>query len=155
MEPKRPDNNPKSAYGVRKPQLDKIPPAGLIHMGVVMGLGAAKYGPFNWRTNSVAASVYIGAAMRHLQEYLDGMNVEGESGASPLGHVMACCAILLDAESLGILIDDRPPAGAAHELIQRFTVPMAEEVFSGDITTIEGRVAYVPTDGERKYPEIE
>ena len=48
----RPDDNPKSAFGVKKPPLHLIPPAALAHEAMAMADGAAKYGPYNWRENS-------------------------------------------------------------------------------------------------------
>ena len=74
-----------------------------------MGLGARKYGPFNWRTSPVRATVYIAAAKRRLAQWLDGQNDDPESGVSHLAHARACLGILLDAQSLGKVVDDRPP----------------------------------------------
>jgi hypothetical protein len=71
-------------------------------------LGADKYGPWNWRDNSVAASVYINAILRHVKAWQESEDIDPESGVSHLGHVMACCGILLDAQAVGNLIDDRP-----------------------------------------------
>lgn len=106
-----PDSNPKSRYGIKKPPLHLIPSVALIDLSVAMALGAKKYGAYNWREKGVAASVYLAAAERHLRAYLDGEDTDAESGASHLGHVMACCAIIADAITLGKLIDDRPTKG--------------------------------------------
>lgn len=116
-----PDSNPKTAMGMKKPPLSVIPTAALIHLGVVMGLGAKKYGAFNFREKDVSSSVYIDAAMRHLLSWWDGESTDPESGASHLAHAMACCAILLDAASVGKLIDNRPLPGKASALIRQFT----------------------------------
>lgn len=116
-----PDNNPKSQYGMKKPPFHLIPQPFLVILSKVMNLGASKYGPFNWRTNSVAASVYIAAAMRHIASYYDGEDKDPESGVSHLAHAAACMAILIDAQSTGNLIDDRPPAGVTAQLIKEHT----------------------------------
>lgn len=113
--------NPKDKIGRTKPPLHLIPPAAEVQEAVVMGLGASKYGPFNWRDHSVAASVYIAAAKRHIAQWFDGQNIDPESGAGHLAHARACLGILLDAEAIGKLVDDRPPAGDAAGLIQRLT----------------------------------
>jgi len=76
--------------------------------------GARKYGPYNWREEGVGASTYISAAMRHLRSYLDGERDAADSRVHHLGHAIACLAILLDAEAVGNLVDDRPlPAPSA------------------------------------------
>lgn len=111
-----PDNNPKSAYGVKKPPLHLVPPSAKVELAAAMGDGARKYGPFNWRENSVAASVYKAAAERHLDAFWDGEDIDPASGAHHLGHAMACCAILLDALATGNLVDDRPLPGGAGEM---------------------------------------
>jgi len=102
-----PDDNPKTAVGMTKPSTCRIPPVALLQLGAVMALGARKYGPFNWREKRVTTSVYADAIMRHFLAYLDGETADPESGEHPLAHVMACCAILIDAESLNTLNDDR------------------------------------------------
>jgi hypothetical protein len=80
--------------------------------------GKQKYGLVNWRSDPVTTSVYYDAAMRHLLSWWDGENVDEESGCHPLAHVMACCAILLDAEAQGTLNQDRPtPTGRTAEII--------------------------------------
>ena len=86
-----------------------------------MGHRARKYGPFNWRSTNVKATVYVAAARRHLAQWLDGQDDDRESGMSHLAHARACLGILLDASATGHLVDDRPPAGAATELIEQLT----------------------------------
>ena len=113
--------NPKDRLGTRKPQLHLIPASAEIVESQAMQLGADRYGPFNWRTDKVRASVYISAARRHLAQWLDGEDDDPESGASHLGHARACLGILIDAQATANLVDDRPPAGAASELVRRFT----------------------------------
>ena len=85
----------------------------MLELGKAMADGEAKYGRFNWRDRSITASVYYDAMMRHMLAYWDGENVASDSGAHHLGHVMACCAILLDAARTGSLDDDRREDGPA------------------------------------------
>ncbi|MEX0716614.1 MAG: dATP/dGTP diphosphohydrolase domain-containing protein [Planctomycetaceae bacterium] len=113
--------NPKDRIGARKPPLHLVPPAAEIAESLVMALGAQKYGPFNWRSARVKASVYVAAARRHLLQWFDGEDDDPESGVSHLAHARACLGILLDAIATGQLVDDRPPKGAASELIEKFT----------------------------------
>lgn len=105
---KLPDSNPKSKYGIAKDPLHLIPPEGLIHEAGAFRQGAEKYGAYNWRQNSVAASVYYAAALRHLTQWWEGQDLDPESGAHHLGHARACLAIVLDAGKWDKLIDDRP-----------------------------------------------
>lgn len=116
-----PSTNPKRAFGVKKPSPQFVPPVAIIQESVVMALGAAKYGPYNWQDDPVDATTYYSAAMRHLLQWFSGEDVDQESGASHLAHVRACMAILLDAEASGALIDDRPKCSSAGETISRLT----------------------------------
>ena len=118
---KTPAENPKTRAGAKKPaMLSVIPSASLLHLGEVMKLGAEKYGPFNWRETPVPAETYVDAAMRHLLSWQDGEDLDPESGMSHLAHIMACCAILIDAKENGMLDDNRPVAGRVGEMISNF-----------------------------------
>lgn len=117
-----PSSNPKRAFGVRKPSAQFIPPVALIEESVVMALGAAKYGAFNWQDDPVDATTYYSAAIRHLLQWFSGEERDAESGASHLAHVRACMAILIDAQASGKLIDDRPRCASASEAVERLKV---------------------------------
>ena len=105
--------NPKDLLGVAKtPTLSLVPTTALILMGEAMRNGAEKYGAFNWRQHSVQASIYVDAAMRHLMAWWDSEQQAEDSGCHHLGHALACLGILVDAEELDKLIDDRPGARA-------------------------------------------
>lgn len=119
-----PDGNPKTVFGLAKPGFAAIPPVALIHLGAAMQNGREKYGLMNWREKNVSASVYRDAMERHLLAWWDGEQVAPDSGVHHLGHVMACCAILLDAEAQGALNDDRPIPGKFAELVAAMTRPM-------------------------------
>lgn len=113
--------NPKDRIGITKPPLHLIPPSAETLEAVVLGLGARKYGPWNWRSTNVQATVYISAAKRHLAQWLDGVDNDPESGVSHLAHVRATIGILIDAQATGHMSDDRPPKGVAAELIAQHT----------------------------------
>lgn len=120
--PKYPDNNPKSVIGVTKVPLALIPPVGLIEQARAHENGANKYGPYNWRGENVTISemVYLHAILRHVLDVIDGENVATDSGVSHLGHVSACCNIILDAEANGNLIDDRPVKGKSSARLYKY-----------------------------------
>lgn len=85
--------------------------------------GKRKYGLTNWRGNSVAASVYLDAKLRHMFAWWDAREeLAPDSLVHHLGHDMACSAILLDAIATGNLIDDRPEVpGAFVEMVKEWT----------------------------------
>src|SRR5712692_5907677 len=113
------DNNPKTLIWSRKVNLFTVPPVSIIQEATAMQNGASKYGPYNWRGmgSTVAASIYLSAALRHLLSYLDGEDYASDSKVHHLAHAKACMGIILDATSTGNLIDDRPSPGYASELI--------------------------------------
>ncbi len=85
-----------------------IPTPALIHEALAFADGAAKYDPYNWREEGVGARTYLGAAIRHIRAYLDGEQHADDSKVHHLGHARACLAIILDAEAVENLVDDRP-----------------------------------------------
>jgi hypothetical protein len=103
--------NPKQIYGDKKVDLSLITPAMEYPLAHAFMQGKGLYGPYNWRINPVETMTYIAAAKRHLGQFLEG-EWEAEDGVEHLGHVMACCAIILDAKAFGNLIDNRPTPGS-------------------------------------------
>ena len=86
---------------------DKLPLRVLEGDAFVHAGGAAKYGERNWRIDSILASTYEGAIMRHFISWANGEDLDPESGRSHLYHIRACCAVMLDADMYGKLVDDR------------------------------------------------
>lgn len=112
-------SNPKQDIGVKKAPLSLVPPALSIAVSAALADGAAKYGAYNYRQAGVKASIYYEAALRHLAALWDGEEVASDSGVEHLAHAAACLAILLDTKSIGRMVDDRPPAGGAAELLAK------------------------------------
>lgn len=69
--------------------------------------GADKYGVRNWRKDKILASTYEGAMLRHLLSWMQGEDLDPDDKLSHLTHLRCCCAVVLDAEARGTLIDDR------------------------------------------------
>jgi hypothetical protein len=90
--------NPKHAVGALKPSTFNIPPVAILEMGMVMDKGAKEYGPFSWRHEPIDEGEYYNAIMRHLLAWRDGQEIDQKSSQPALAHVMAGCAILLDAK---------------------------------------------------------
>lgn len=101
--------NPKDRISVCKAPFFLMPVAAMANCCLALYDGMVKYGLTNWRRESVATSVYVAAAQRHIGKYFDcAETYDKDSGVHHLGHAMACLAILLDAEANGCLVDDRP-----------------------------------------------
>jgi hypothetical protein len=112
--------NPKQRHGDRKVNLALVPPAADVYMALAFTEGARKYGPYNWRAKSVEIMTYIGAAKRHLDAYLDGQDNDPDTGYPHIAHALACLGIIADATETGCAVDNRPPAGAASDLLKRY-----------------------------------
>jgi hypothetical protein len=110
--------NPKEVTGQRKPALALIPSGALIPVCAVHAHGHAKYGPYNWRETPVEAMTYAHAIMRHLVAWIDGEDLDPETGLSHIAHIAAGANIVLDAASVDMLNDNRPVRGKAAELIR-------------------------------------
>lgn len=99
--------NPKDALGLKKVPMGAVSPIAIAHESLAMLDGELKYGFRNWRKSKVRARIYVDAAKRHLDEWLEGVEVAEDSGVHHLGHARACLGILLDAQATGNLVDDR------------------------------------------------
>lgn len=118
------DDNPKTVFGNAKPSMFAVPNTALICLGLAMDDGRRKYGLMNWREHPVSASTYIDAIDRHKMAWVDSQEVADDSGVHHLAHIMACCAILIDAQLYGTMKDDRPIPGQSPELIKALTKPL-------------------------------
>lgn len=104
---KYPDGNPKTQFGIAKPDLWSIDPIALYVMGLAMLQGNLKYGLYNYFDDPVSVSTYANAAQRHLDLYKLGQDLASDTLVEHLGHIMACASILISAHYHGKLIDDR------------------------------------------------
>lgn len=111
--------NPKNVAAAARVKIGYLPPAGIIHGAHACMDGAGRYGPYNWRETKIALMEYISAAQRHLIRFQEGEPLDPKSMCHHLGHVIATCAIMLDAIELGFYIDDRPGRGRGHELLDQ------------------------------------
>lgn len=103
------NTDPKGEVGKTKAPMWLLPPFALTETAWVHGLGATKYGAYNWRKNRVCQSTYVSAIMRHLMAYSSGETVDPESRRSHLAHIVASCNILMDAGNSGTLEVDLNP----------------------------------------------
>lgn len=114
-------SNPKDIIGSSKLPLHLWPATATAHGSLALMDGALKYGRSNWRKVGVRATIYADAAERHLKAWVEGQDVDPDSGLHPLAHLLACAAILLDAEAAGNLNDDRHYPGGYHALVRDLT----------------------------------
>jgi hypothetical protein len=102
--------NPKDAAATNKIPHALLSPIAKAYWAVAQFAGMIKYGAWNWRRAGVRSSVYLSAMERHIDAYKSGEECDPIDGTHHLGNVMACCAIVLDAEAADKLTDDRPPS---------------------------------------------
>lgn len=115
--------NPKDLLGIAKPNVNLVPPSSIVYQALAMQHGAITkgYGPFNWRSKKVVASIYIAAALRHIYKFLDGQDIDEESGYPELGHALASLGILVDAIENENVYDDRPTQGPVTKVLMAYT----------------------------------
>lgn len=111
--------NPKDLLGLKKVPMSLIPATSMIYEAMAFVDGAAKYGPYNWRANAVKASIYVDAAMRHLQSWYNGEELTRDSKIHHLACAKASLGIIIDAMETGNLVDDRPKSADVAGLLER------------------------------------
>lgn len=83
-----------------------VPPEWERLLGEVMGAGAKKYAPNNWRKGLAYSGCYA-SARRHLAAWMEGEEVDPETGLSHLGHVAWNALALYSYQTHGVGVDDR------------------------------------------------
>lgn len=119
-------SNPKDKLGVNKVPFDLVPGTALAYQAMAHLHGAMKYGKYNWRDAGVRTSIYIAAALRHLQAKWNGEDLDPDSGLPHEAHVIACMNIVLDAMECGKLNDDRPTKAPVPALLKKLNAVVAE-----------------------------
>jgi hypothetical protein len=104
-----PDNNPKTRVGgMNKVPLHLVPPRALAHVAMGYADGGMKYQPYNWHREPISASVYYGAALRHIHAWWSREDNAPDSNVHHLAHAACCLLMLLDTMDTGWLNDNRP-----------------------------------------------
>ena len=122
------DNNPKTLVGASKVPLHLVPPSAKHFLAEALGDGARKYGPYNWRDSKISISTCKAAMERHMDAFWDGEDYAADSGVHHVAHAMACCALILDAMSIDMLVDDRPTPGATPILQKEYVTKKEKSV---------------------------
>jgi len=107
------DSNPKDGCGAKKPPLSYIPRPVLYEVGNALFEGSRKYGAFNWRIAGVRASIYQDACGRHLDAWVEGQDLDPDSGIHHISKAIAGLIVIRDAMICDKFVDDRPPSAPA------------------------------------------
>lgn len=118
-------SNPKEAIGDSKLNLSLVPDTVNLYLATAFTEGALKYGSYNWRAAGVRASTYIAANRRHVSKWWNGEDFDPKTKVHHLANAMACLGIILDAEAVGLLTDDRPPKAEVSGLIEKLEATVA------------------------------
>lgn len=104
-------NNPKDGFGVLKASLSWVSMPVIMEMAVGMAEGGFKYGGHNYRICAPKASVYIDGAIRHIVEWWEGEDNDGDAQVeiNNITKAITSLCVLRDAMIQGSYIDDRPP----------------------------------------------
>lgn len=89
-----------------KPPMELLSREWLEGTAKVLAFGAEKYAAHNWR-KGIQYSRLIGAALRHITAFMDGENVDPESGLSHLHHASCCLMFLSETHERRPWMDDR------------------------------------------------
>lgn len=90
-----------------KTEISQLPPAAVRAIATVMMMGEEKYGKHNWRKGLSYTSV-CDSLLRHVFAFLDGEDLDPESGLNHMAHAATNAAFLLQYISDGKEgLDDR------------------------------------------------
>lgn len=93
-------------FDEEKPSTDLLPTEALIEVSKVLGYGARKYEPENWRKGFIWSRLYA-AALRHMFAWKEGQDLDDETSLNHIAHAICCLMFLLTSQLLGIGTDDR------------------------------------------------
>jgi len=89
-----------------KPRLSLIPKDALWSLGRALTYGEKHYGTFNWR-KGIPISYLVDAALRHINEFNDGEDIDEKSQNHHLGNAMANLAMAIQTLIDNPKLDDR------------------------------------------------
>jgi hypothetical protein len=90
-----------------KPPLSMLPWKALDEVAMVQLYGERKYGDFHNYRKGMRVSRSVSCIMRHLRAYMNGEDLDSESGRLHAAHAAARCLFLLQNIAEGTAIDDR------------------------------------------------
>lgn len=90
-----------------KPRLSLLPINAVMEAAGVMTFGAQKYGDKNWMQGDMRVTRLWDAAMRHMSAFLNGEDIDPESGKSHLAHAICNMSMMHEIVRSGCGNDDR------------------------------------------------
>jgi hypothetical protein len=87
-----------SKHDSGKPLMGAVPPNALLAVAKVLTFGAQKYGRGNWQQVENAETRYMDAALRHINAYQRGEQLDPESGENHLAHAVCSLMFILEKE---------------------------------------------------------
>lgn len=153
-----PNQNPKKAFGDKKPPLGQLPLVARIHGALAFFDGSGKYGYRNWRENPVELQTYIEAIHRHTELFANGEDYARDTLVHNLGGVIASAGLMLDAMANGCAIDNRVKSQAACDLLHAAEADIARlnaqhAARKGDVVAIDARRQLVEARKRRAAAE--
>jgi hypothetical protein len=94
-------------YDDGKPPLAHLPWDALREVAMVQAYGHKKYGDFYNYKKGMELSRNLSCAIRHITDFMDGDDLDSESGRSHLGHAATRILFALQNIREGVAIDDR------------------------------------------------
>lgn len=96
-------------YDAEKPRIHLVPPDAIVEAAKVFGFGASKYGENNWRKDlhEYKYSRHYSSIQRHLLAFMNGEDIDPESGLPHLSHALTQMMILIQTTKEAPECDDR------------------------------------------------
>lgn len=90
-----------------KPPLAYLPWEAIDQMALVQAYGHKKYSDFFNYKRGMEVGRNLSCAIRHIRDYMKGIDKDHESGINPLAHALCRLAFVLENLKDGTAIDDR------------------------------------------------
>jgi hypothetical protein len=87
-----------SKHDSGKPLMGAVPPNALLAVAKVLTFGIEKYGRDNWHQVENLETRYMDAALRHINAYQRGEQLDPESGENHLAHAVCSLMFILEKE---------------------------------------------------------
>ena len=100
------DGDETVSYGDSKPDPTMVDPQFILELAKVLDMGADKYARDNWRKGT-AYQRRMASAMRHMLAWIEGEDLDPESGLPHLAHAATNCMFLMNWQRRGVGTDDR------------------------------------------------